>query len=690
MSHANIVTVFDAGEDNGRPFIAMEYITGDTLATLIDQRAPLPLIRKLELMRDLSEGLSYAHAQNVVHRDIKPANLIIDGTGRLRILDFGIARMMSTGMTGTMVGTPSYMAPEQLQSGRADNRTDIFAVGVVLYELLSYQRAFSGNSQSHVFTRILTEEPPALRSICPDLDPAIAQIVERALQKNPEARYPSLTALWEDAVPVWHRLVGEHLEIGESTAVVPRPTPSESAPPTPVLLPTPSTAVTPPTAAPTSTGTTAVTPPVAAAAGVAGAVPRPAYDPGSVSVAWAPNRWVMPLVAVTLIATLSISVGLWVTSRGPSPEPPAPGTSPAPVAPTPPRTSTVAVPAVTEPVSPPSGLPESAPLPETVVGAAGPSASTTSEAVLAKCARGTPLVEAEMQALVELGVADDIIQRNVESCGVSFILSAASAARFSTLGASPAIVRLLGPPPSPAPGVAWTPLIDRRRMVWIGPGTFSMGSPTSDAGRDDDEAQHQVRIEQGYWIDTHEVTNEAFRRFVLANPQWQKARIDRRLHDGNYLKDWNGNSVPAGRERFAVAWVSWSAAQAYAAWAGKRLPTEAEWEYAARSGTTTPYWWGDEFDQARVTSLASVFAGGPMDTSPWRLAGMIGGLWEWTATRYGPYPTRASGANDPGPSENAVVRGGFYNSGPRFLRTANRSFETVESTSDIRGFRCAR
>jgi formylglycine-generating enzyme required for sulfatase activity len=308
----------------------------------------------------------------------------------------------------------------------------------------------------------------------------------------------------------------------------------------------------------------------------------------------------------------------------------------------------------------------------------------------ADCQRGEPLTERDVQQLVEVGIEDATIRRYITACSVTFILSEDSAKRFRTLGASATLIRLLAPPASPAPGTGWTPPIDSRPMVWIAPGTFKMGSPATEAGRDVDEGQHDVTIERGFWLDVHEVTNDAFRRFVLANPEWQKTRIDRRFHDGNYLKDWNGIEFPPGAGRQAVSWVSWHAARAYAAWAGKRLPTEAEWEFAARAGTVTAYWWGDAFNASRVGAKSTSSVGDSAGKSPWGLVLMLGGLWEWTSSRYSPYPFRSDGRDDAQTSEPRVVRGGFYNGGAHFLRSANRSREAPALTSDLQGFRCAR
>ena len=152
------------------------------------------------------------------------------------------------------------------------------------------------------------------------------------------------------------------------------------------------------------------------------------------------------------------------------------------------------------------------------------------------------------------------------------------------------------PPANPKVGTKWTSPIDGLEMAWIPAGEFLMGSPESEAGRrtekGQDEGQNRVRIAKGFWMDATEVTNQAFQKFLRANAAWQKDKIEPRFHDSDYLHDWSDTDFKPGKANFPVGQVSWYAAGAYCGWAGGRLPTEAEWEYAARAGTTTAYWWG--------------------------------------------------------------------------------------------------
>jgi serine/threonine-protein kinase len=200
LQHPNIVTIYDVGEHEGQPFIAMEYIAGQTLGQLIASGAPIPLTRKLELVEELCDGLAYAHRAGIVHRDVKPSNLILTPNGMLKILDFGIARIANSGQThtGTMIGTPNYMSPEQVRGQRVDLRSDVFAVGLVFYELLTFRQAFPGDSAFSVIQLILNDQPESLGVMLPDLDPAIVRIVERAIDKQPERRYQELDLMRRD------------------------------------------------------------------------------------------------------------------------------------------------------------------------------------------------------------------------------------------------------------------------------------------------------------------------------------------------------------------------------------------------------------------------------------------------------------------------------------------------------------
>jgi serine/threonine protein kinase len=203
LNHPNIVCIYDSGEFQGSPFIVMEYIRGETLAEKIKRREKMDVPQKLRLMVELCSGLQHAHEAGIIHRDIKPANLMVDQHGRLKILDFGIARV-AEGVTrvevtqlNMRIGTPGYMSPEQIEGGEIDRRSDVFAAGTVCYELLTYREAFTGSSTRQVENKVLQAQPEPLTSLIPDLDPQLEQIVSRALAKDPNQRYQDAAALEE-------------------------------------------------------------------------------------------------------------------------------------------------------------------------------------------------------------------------------------------------------------------------------------------------------------------------------------------------------------------------------------------------------------------------------------------------------------------------------------------------------------
>ncbi len=201
LQHPNIVTTFERGEQDGRPFIAMEYVSGETLAEIIGRRAQLTADRKVALIQQLCAGLSYAHQAGIVHRDIKPANLMVSREGGLlKILDFGIARLAegSGTMVGMVLGTPAYMSPEQIQGEAVGIRSDVFSVGAVLYELLVYRKAFGGDNQTQVQQRILNATDDVFSRIGGVVSTDLEKVLRRALARNIEDRYPDLGAMDAD------------------------------------------------------------------------------------------------------------------------------------------------------------------------------------------------------------------------------------------------------------------------------------------------------------------------------------------------------------------------------------------------------------------------------------------------------------------------------------------------------------
>ena len=194
LTHPNIVTVHDFGEDSGRFFMAMELLDGDDLKRLIATNAFPDLRAKLQVMEQVCDAVAFAHATNIVHRDLKPANIFVLPNVQVKILDFGLALLGQSDMTGTgtILGTPNYMAPEQIRGLRVDGRADIFSLGAVFYELLSGRKAFDAPALHTVLYKVMQHEPESLRMLTPSLPAAVNDIVVRALQKDPIKRFRSV------------------------------------------------------------------------------------------------------------------------------------------------------------------------------------------------------------------------------------------------------------------------------------------------------------------------------------------------------------------------------------------------------------------------------------------------------------------------------------------------------------------
>jgi serine/threonine-protein kinase len=190
LSHRNIVTVFELGEHAEQPFMAMELLEGTDLKEAI-KSGEIGLTRRLEILEQVCEGLSFAHSHDVVHRDLKPANIHLGTDGSVKIMDFGLARFGGSNMTrtGMVMGTPHYMSPEQVKGGKADARSDVFALGALAYELLTGRRPFEAETMHAVLFKVLQEEPPPAREIVPSLPAVMVQVVEKALAKDPAVRF---------------------------------------------------------------------------------------------------------------------------------------------------------------------------------------------------------------------------------------------------------------------------------------------------------------------------------------------------------------------------------------------------------------------------------------------------------------------------------------------------------------------
>jgi len=195
LSHPNIVTIYDIAEEDGMAYIFMEYVNGPTLEKLLGAHQPPAGATLLSLLRQTAGALDYAHRKGIVHRDIKPANIMVHDGTIAKITDFGVARIASQQMTlsGTMMGTPNYMSPEQVEGRPVDGRADQFSLAVVAYEIFTGEKPFAADRLPTVLYRIVREEPAPLVRLNPTLVPAVDTVLHKAMAKNPAERYGECT-----------------------------------------------------------------------------------------------------------------------------------------------------------------------------------------------------------------------------------------------------------------------------------------------------------------------------------------------------------------------------------------------------------------------------------------------------------------------------------------------------------------
>jgi serine/threonine-protein kinase len=259
LSHPNIITIYDFGEDQGKVYMAMELLEGNDLKDLIGRHTPMSLELKLGLMEQICDGLAFAHGKDVVHRDLKPANIHIQRGGQIKIMDFGLAKLSSSDMTraGMIMGTPNYMSPEQVRGEKATARSDVFSLGAVFYELLTNRKPFEADSLHAVLFQVMQNEPEPLVNLAPDVPPALQQVVERAMLKDPAARFrdagemreglrPARAALaqWAGATivqPVDATVIGIFDPLTQPPSVSTRPPSPGSRPPSHPPTPMPTT-----------------------------------------------------------------------------------------------------------------------------------------------------------------------------------------------------------------------------------------------------------------------------------------------------------------------------------------------------------------------------------------------------------------------------------------------------------------
>jgi serine/threonine-protein kinase len=312
LSHKNIITIHDLGEHEGQPYLAMEYLQGQDLLARMQSPQRMSLRRRVDIAIEICEGLDFAHQHGVVHRDIKPANIFITDSGMVKILDFGLARLVTSELTRSnmMMGTINYMAPEQIRGEKIDHRADVFSTAVVLYELLSGRRAFDAESFAATLYKILQEFPEPLQNIDPTIPSDLVRVVERALSKPRDERYQHMSEMVLELSLFRQQLAGMESPAGGRMAPTELRTPSDK--PFQVTPPIP-------------------LPPVATPLPVIGQ-PTPVSGP-PVSNPPAPSgvrSYLLPAIAVLALAIAAIA--MWNSSRSAATPPTSTVATPTPPA----------------------------------------------------------------------------------------------------------------------------------------------------------------------------------------------------------------------------------------------------------------------------------------------------------------------------------------------------------------------
>ena len=591
IHHPNVVTIYESGQaDDGTPYIAMEYLEGGTLREELKERGPLSVAETVEIIQQVGRGLNAAHRLGIIHRDLKPDNIFLtpgeevgEASGVLtsaatspatvKIVDFGIAKLRESAthtITGTVLGTPAYMSFEQaagMRSDELDLRSDIYSLGVVVYEMLTGRVPFHSDTPLGYVRKHLTEEPPPFRAVKPDLPalPQLERVVMKALRKDRNQR------------------CGSALEFARELA--------EAAGGTQATVPLPQTRVVPPE------------------------VPAPEVP----KVAGAPAR------VETTVKTPPSSMDadrIEPLQKGARLVGPAP---------------TPALPVLPQAVVPPLPKPAAVPPPQL---------------------RPRPLRPTRAKYFV-----------------FAFLVLAAAGTGLRYWWQSRLQPRIESQLPSESDAKTPTPPAG---MIYIPGGTFMMGR---DNATDPEETPARTVTVASFFIDETPVTNGQYATFLKAtgNPP---------------PPSWSAGNYPDGRAEWPVIQVMWHEAQAYCQWKGRRLPTEAEWEFTARGRDGRLYPWGNGFKAALTNSL-ELGLGGPeavgvpaRNSSPFGAVDMSGNVWQWCADDYRPYPGHEPTFQIPAGAK--VIRGGSFKSDKDHVTTTTRNLDLATSRSPTIGFRCAK
>lgn len=644
LHHPNAVVIHDFGEDtDGTAYIVMELLVGRSLRQLLVESGTVAPRRAYGIMRQACAALDAGHRNGIVHRDIKPDNIYLldthDDDDHVKILDFGIAKLADKALdtlsieeqrltnVGTVIGTPHYMSPEQCQGEEADSRSDIYSLGVVLYEMLTGVVPFVAKTPTGVAIKHVTEQPRALRELNPALSPAVENVVLRALSKDATSRPQNAIELARDfdlALRSEANLEGSTVRFSDSSeqkTVKPSVISEERA--TEIMQPAVNTGGQPRLETSRQSYDTVVSP--------------SATDTlGKSATESLPSAGTEVLIKSKTTGEQKLGTVDLKTQVMEAPEPVAPAApvakEPAVKADKPPKQEIKAGKKdKTEPAKPVESAKAPASKPATATKTAEPAPAKSRTPLLIGV--GALLLILAVLGAWMLGGGDETPQSQTATNSTS---------QTATTSTSPAASSNQFPQASTPEG-----------MVLVINGVLQVGR---DGGKENEAPPHVVTL-KAFYIGKTEVTNEEYQAFVTQTGHAAPP-------------SWNGGTVPAGSEKLPVTDVSWEDANDFAKWAGKRLPTEEEWEYAARgSNSDNLYPWGTKWldgaanvlkDGAELNQLSTVgqFAAG---ASPFGVLDLIGNAWEWTASDYKAYPGGTITPPAAGYKNLKVIRGGSFN-----------------------------
>lgn len=655
LQHPNVVTAFDAREDDGIYYLVMEYVPGTDLAKTVQQHGRMSVSKSIDCLMQAAEGLSYAHNQGIIHRDIKPANLLLASDQTVKILDMGLAMLRAPGTNpavnddggeGVLLGTVDFMAPEQaLDSSKVDARSDIYSLGCTFFYLLTGKAIYAGDS---ILNKIMahSEDPiPELSRYRNDVPPELEQIFVRMVAKNPLERYSNARRLLDD---LKRYLADRERQQTEKVLEARRKRREDeegsiSDRPTEIINRS-------------SAKTTPVIEVPAGTSGEAGSDELRTQAGTSLQRSRSPaGRIVRSAAAVALVMA---PLGVFASLYG---------------------------------ITPTS-------LNEEEANEKRRAQSVEASGLLEKLESELPLASESMLAANSLEVdevpASDKISDEMKSAETELPATEepVATAKVSAPSLPKDLTDGLGIP-----------------FVLIPAGKFEMGSPKGAAEAQEWELPaREVSITRPFYLSQHEVTVGEFRNFVEATGYQTTAEKEGKggyaLVDGSLRRSPNYNwrspgYVPA--DNMPVTNVSWFDARAFCEWAGHqekkdyRLPTEAEWEYACRSGLESSAKGGELGSQAWYAgnSGGQIQPVATKGASAFGTHDMQGNVWEWCSDWFARDAYKTQPSSDPmGPhfGDGKVLRGGAFLLEPTMLRAAERFYYPPNFCSPLVGFRVAR